>query len=96
MTTATKERAKHDTSVTVRMPAQTKLLIEKAAVATCKTFSAFITESATQNAVDVLLDQRVFNLDEKQAAAFLRILDDPPAPTAKLKELMQSKSPWEM
>lgn len=88
-------RAKHDTTVSLRMPLQTKALIEKAAVTVRKTFSAFVTESASQHAVDVLLDQCVFNLNAEQAEAFARVLDDPPAPTAKLRELMQSKSPWE-
>jgi uncharacterized protein (DUF1778 family) len=92
----TAERKKHDTTVSLRMPLQTKALIEKAAMTSRKTFSAFVTESATQQAVDVLLDQCVFNLDAMQAEAFARILDDPPLPAAKLKELMQSKAPWEM
>ena len=89
------ERAKHDTVVSLRMPLQTKMLIEKAAVTVRKTFSAFVTESASQHAVDVLLDQCVFNLNADQAEAFALVLDKPPAPTAKLRELMQSKSPWE-
>lgn len=90
------ERVKHDTTVSLRMPLQTKALIEKAAITSRKTFSAFVTESATQHAVDVLLDQCVFNLDAAQAEAFARVLNDPPTPTAKLRELMQSKNPWEM
>ena len=88
-------RARHDTTVSVRMPLQTKALIEKAAVTSRKTFSAFVTESASQNALDVLLDQCVFSLSTEQAEAFARVLDDPPAPTAKLKQLMKSAAPWE-
>lgn len=95
-TTAVAERPKHDTSVTMRMPRQTKELIEKAASTLCQTFSAFVIESASQHAVDVLLDQRVFNLSADQAEAFAKALDNPPEPTEKLKELMQSKAPWEM
>lgn len=92
---ATMERQRHDTTVTMRMPKETKELIEKAACTVSKTFSAFVIDSAREHAVDVLLNQTVFNLSAEQAEAFARVLDNPPAPTAKLKELMQSKSPWE-
>jgi uncharacterized protein (DUF1778 family) len=77
------------------MPQQTKELIEKAATSVNKTFSAFVVESARANAVDVLLNQTVFNLSAEQAEAFARVLENPPAPTEKLKALMQSEAPWE-
>lgn len=89
------ERPRHDTSVTMRMPQQTKELIESAASKLSKSFSAFVIESARQQAIDVLLDQTVFNLSAEQAEVFARALDNPPAPTAKLRELMHGKSPWE-
>ncbi len=91
----TLERPRHDTSVTMRMPQQTKDLIETAASTLSKSFSAFVVESARQQAVDVLLDQRVFNLTAEAAEAFAQLLDNPPAPTARLRELMASRSPWE-
>jgi uncharacterized protein (DUF1778 family) len=77
------------------MPQQTKELIERAATTVNKTFSAFVMDSAREHAVDVLLNQTVFNLSADQAEAFARALDNPPAPTDRLRELMQSKSPWE-
>lgn len=89
------ERAKADTQVQIRMPTHTKLLIETAASAVGKTLSAFVIESASQQAVDVLLDRRVFNLDAGAAEAFARVLEDPPAPTAKLRALMADKAPWQ-
>jgi len=95
METAAALRPRHDTSVTMRMPLQTKELIEKAATTVNKTFSAFVVESARELAVDVLLNQTVFNLSADQAEAFAEALENPPAPTEKLKALMQSKAPWE-
>ena len=95
MQIVTADRPRHDTSVTMRMPQQTKDLIEKAATIVNKTFSAFVVESAREHAVDVLLNQTVFNLSADQAEAFAQALDNPPAPTEKLRNLMQSKSPWE-
>lgn len=90
-----RERLRHDTSVTMRMPQQTKELIENAAAKVNKSFSAFVIESAQAHAIDVLLDQTVFNLSAERAEAFADVLANPPAPMAKLRELMQSKSPWE-
>lgn len=95
MTTATAERPRHDTTVSMRMPQQTKELIEKAAASVNKSFSAFVVESAREQAIDVLLNQTIFNLTAEQAEAFAQVLDNPPAPTQKLKALMQSKAPWE-
>ena len=60
-----------------------------------KGISAFVVESAREQAVDVLLNQSIFDLTADQAAAFERILDHPPTPTDKLKALMKGKSPWE-
>jgi len=95
MRNVTAGRPRHDTSVTMRMPQQTKDLIEKAATTVNKTFSAFVVESAREHAVDMLLNQTVFNLSADQAEAFAQALDNPPAPTEKLRTVMQSKSPWE-
>lgn len=88
------ERPRHDTPVSFRMPLQTKDLIQKAANIVQKSFSAFIVESAREHAIDVLLDQTVFNLSAEQAEAFERVLDNPPAPTEKLKALMKKEAPW--
>ena len=77
------------------MPQQTKDLIEKASTTVNMTFSAFVVDSAREHAVDVLLNQTVFNLSADQAEAFAQVLENPPAPTEKLRELMKSKAPWE-
>ena len=90
----THQRAKSDTTVTMRMPVQTRELIDAAAATVGKSRSEFMIESARLQAVDVLLDQRVFNLDAEASEAFARVLDNPPAPTAQLKKLMASKGPW--
>ena len=95
METIAAERQRHDTSVTMRMPQRTKDLIEKAATTINKSFSAFVVESAREHAIDVLLNQAVFNLSAEEAEAFACLLDNPPAPTEKLKALMQSRAPWE-
>jgi uncharacterized protein (DUF1778 family) len=40
------------------------------------------------------LDRRVFVLDDAGWNAFNRVLDEPPAPNAKLKALLARKPPW--
>jgi uncharacterized protein (DUF1778 family) len=79
----------------MRIPQQTKDLIERAAATAHKSFSAFVIESAREQAIDVLLNQTVFDLSAEQAEAFAQVLDNPPAPTEKLRKLMKRKAPWE-
>lgn len=89
------ERPKADTSITMRLPVQTRELIDRAAATIDKSRTEFVLESARQRAVDVLLDQRVFHLDAATSEAFGDVLDNPPEPVAALRALMASKSPWE-
>lgn len=84
-----------ETSISMRISAQMLSLIDDAAAVAGKSRTEFVLESARRHAVDVLLDQRLFVLDEDQHAAFMRALDDPPAPSARLKQLMRRKAAWE-
>ena len=87
--------ARHDAVINVRLPVKTRQLIDSAAALTGKTRTEFVLESARQHAVDVLLDQRLFALSDGAYDAFARILDNPPAPSRKLKDLLKEKAPWE-
>jgi uncharacterized protein (DUF1778 family) len=89
------DRQKADSTITMRLPAQTRELIDRAAATVDKTRTEFVLESARERAVDVLLDQRVFNLDDAASEAFARALEDPPAPVEALRALMKTKAPWE-
>jgi len=84
-----------DAKLMMRLPLQTKALIETAAQTVGKTVSAFVIESARERATDVLLDQIVFHMSATEAEAFVQVLDHPPAPTERLKALMRSTAPWE-
>jgi uncharacterized protein (DUF1778 family) len=88
-------RSRRDISINMRLPRQVLHLIDTAAHVLSKTRSDFILESARQHAVDVLLDQRYFVLDDDQFADFVRQLDAKPVANEKLKKLMARKSPWE-
>ena len=99
-TAATLERPREtsqrrDAVINVRLTTKLRDLIDRAAEVVGKTRSDFILESARKHAIDVLLDQRLFSLDAKQYEEFLRVLDQPAEPNARLKKLFASKSPWE-
>jgi uncharacterized protein (DUF1778 family) len=93
--TALMDRQKADSTITMRLPTQTRELIDRAAASVDKTRTEFVLESARQRAIDVLLDQRVFHLDQAASEAFAQALEKPPAPVEALRTLMASKAPWE-
>jgi uncharacterized protein (DUF1778 family) len=70
-------------------------LIERAAEVSGKTMTDFVLDSATQHAIDVLLDQRLFALQPAAFETFIDVLDNPPAPGPKLKALMKRRPLWE-
>ena len=82
-------------SINLRIEARTRQLIDDAAAVLGKTRTEFMIESARTQAIDVLLDQRMFVLDGADYDAFVKVLDNPPTPGPKLKALMQRKPPWE-
>jgi len=92
--TSKSSRAKADTSITMRIPAQTRELIDSAAASIGKSRTEFVLDSARQHAIDVLLDRRVFNLDADASEALARALADPIDPNAALRALMKKESPW--
>jgi uncharacterized protein (DUF1778 family) len=82
--------------INVRLPVKTRDLIDSAAALSGKTRTEFVLESARQHATDVLLDQRLFSPDEQSYDAFLAVLEEPPAPSQKLRALLADKAPWEV
>jgi len=86
---------KADKNINMRVQPQVRDLIDRAAALEGKSRSEFVIESAHAHAIDVLLDQRFFQLDEEQSAAFVEALTRPPKPNAALRKLMASKPPWE-
>ena len=87
----------HRRGVTINVRASEALreLIDRAAKLVGQNRSEFMLDSARRRAEDVLLDQKLFLLDEERYTAFLDILDQPPKPTSELRKLLSEKSPWE-
>lgn len=82
-------------TISLRVPAHRRDLIDRAAKAAGKTRTEFILESATRAAEEVLLDRRMFHLDAEQYEAFEKALDAPARPTAALRKLLGEPAPWE-
>lgn len=82
-------------SINLRIEAGTRQLIDDAAALLGKTRTEFMVESARQQAIDVLLDQRLFALEPERYDAFMAALDNPPAPGLKLKALLRRVPAWQ-
>lgn len=82
-------------SINLRIEAGTRQLIDDAAALLGKTRTEFMVESARQQAIDVLLDQRLFALEPERYDAFMAALDNPPAPGPKLKALFRRVPAWQ-
>ena len=81
--------------VNLRISADDRDLITRAAEALGKNRSEFVLDAVRQAAQDTLLDRRLFGLDADRFDAFVTLLDAPPAPNEKLKRLLATPPPWE-
>ena len=81
-------------SINLRIEAQTRRLIDDAAAVLGKTRTEFMIDSARAQAIDVLLDQRLFVLDSARYDTFMHALDNPPAPGPKLRALLRRTPAW--
>lgn len=82
-------------SINLRIESETRRLIDDAAALLGKTRTEFMIETARQQAIDVLLDRRLFALGPDQFDAFARALDDPPRPGPKLRSLLRRAPAWQ-
>jgi len=81
--------------VNLRMNANDRDLIDRAAATLGKNRSEFMLDATRRAAEDALLDRTLFRLDPARFAAFRKLLDAPPKPNAKLARLLQTPAPWE-
>jgi uncharacterized protein (DUF1778 family) len=82
-------------SINLRIEAHTRQLIDEAAALLGKTRTEFMIEIARREAIDVLIDQRLFVLDPGRYEAFMSALDNPPAPGPRLRALLRRKPVWQ-
>jgi len=93
--TRAKKRQTRDVTINLRANQRQRALIDQAAETLGKNRSDFMLEVACRAADTVLLDRRLFLLDEKAHRRFTAALDKPPADNPKLRRLLASRAPWE-
>ena len=81
-------------SINLRIEPSTRQLIDDAAAVLGQSRTEFMIESARRMAIDVVLDQRLYGLDDARYEAFVAALDSPPAPGLKLTALMRRVPAW--
>jgi uncharacterized protein (DUF1778 family) len=93
--TKTGQRQPRDVAINLRANRRQRALIDRAAEAVGKNRSDFMLEAACREADAVLLDRRLFLLDDKSYRRFIAALDKPPADNPRLRRLLASKAPWD-
>jgi len=92
--TKVRERQPRDVTINLRANQRQRALIDQAAETLGKNRSDFMLEAACRAAETVLLDRRLFLLDEKAYKRFTAALDKSPADNPKLRRLLASRAPW--
>ena len=82
-------------NINLRVKPHARSLIDRASAITDKSITDFVLDAACREAEDVLLDRRLFNLDESAYRAFVRTLDAPTRRHPELKKLLSRKPLWE-
>jgi uncharacterized protein (DUF1778 family) len=81
--------------INLRIDPNIKSVIDEAAGLANKTRTDFMIEAAYHAAQEVLLDQRLFLLNQDQWREFHAKLDAPPKRNEKLAQLLKKKALWE-
>ena len=95
MATPASDRAPRRDSLNIRIKADERDLIDRAAELTGKTRTDFVLDAARRAAVEALTDRSLFVVDAKAYAKFVAALDAPPAANEKLRRTMQTPAPWD-
>ncbi|GET44413.1 type II toxin-antitoxin system TacA family antitoxin [Microseira wollei] len=84
-----------DVTINIRTHSQQRDLIDLAAAAVGKNRSDFMLETAYREAVAILLERRLFLLDDEKFSEFMALLDAPPSSNENLRQLLTTSSPWD-
>ena len=86
---------KRSVTINLRADHSKRALIDRAAERVGKNRSEFMLDASCREAAEVLLDQRLFLVDEKAYKSFVRALDASPSTNKRLRRLLMQKAPWE-
>jgi len=81
--------------INIRARSTQRNLIDKAAAMLNKNRSDFMLEAACREAENVLLDQRLFLVDDNTYQSFETLIDAPVKDNPALRSLLNDKAPWE-
>ena len=81
--------------INIRASAEQRDTIDRAAKLLGRTRTGFILEAAMREAREALLDQVRFEVSAEEFDRINALLENPPPPTEKLKELLRSPKPWD-
>lgn len=79
----------------IRIKPDVRDLIDRAAEITGKSRTDFVLDAARQAAEEALMDRTRFVVDEDTFNAFLKRLDEPPAPNERLRKALSKKAAWD-
>lgn len=82
-------------TLNLRISLELRGLIDQAAALAGKNRTDFVLDAARHAAEDTLLERTVFLVDGKAYAEFLKLLDAPPRPNARLRRSLQTPAPWD-
>jgi len=85
MTATTAERGR----ITARVPAQVQDTLELAAAMVGATVNQFVVQTALREAERIIEQERVIRLSARDAALFIKALENPPPPNARLKAALK-------
>lgn len=81
--------------INMRVEPSQQALLTKAATVLHMDRTSFILDAACREAENVLLDQRLFQLDDHEFEVFEKVLSSPLPNNTKLASLLREASPWE-
>jgi uncharacterized protein (DUF1778 family) len=81
--------------INIRVKPAERDLIDQAAALQGKSRSDFMLEASRRAAEEALLDRTLLRVDEATYERFVALLDAPPRPNEQLRQLIQTKAPWE-
>jgi uncharacterized protein (DUF1778 family) len=87
--------AAREITINLRARKPQRELIDRAANTQGQSRTDFMLEAACEKAQQVLLDQTVFQIDQRRYKRFLELLDNPAKPNKALARLLGSTAPWE-
>jgi len=82
-------------SLNIRIRPEERGLIDRAARARGQNRTDFILEAARKAAEEALLDRTLLAVESKAYREFLKRLDAPPKPNARLKRAVRTPPPWD-